>query len=281
MGWVRRVMPKQPSFYQVLTAAVADIAENGFDTAQRVQEWVRRIREAALRSLVPSYLLEEQLNAAFGATYRKLVERGTILERHQGVSRFQLAQVAPKLRTELDKRRMLSADLIKLNRAESVAKVERRFSGWASSVPPGGTDVADKVTVKTEIRKSLASLPFEERRVMIDQGHKFTAALDNIVSVNAGALALTWNSHWKQRNYDYREDHKERDGKVYVIRGNWAIEKGLMKADGHEYYDEITAVGEEVFCRCWASYIYSLRALPPGMVTDKGRAELQRVRMVV
>jgi hypothetical protein len=54
-----------------------------------------------------------------------------------------------------------------------------------------------------------------------------------------------------------------------------------MKLDGHKYYDEITAVGEEIYCRCWADYLYNLRDLPPSMVTAAGKAELERVRAII
>lgn len=269
------------SFYQALTAAIGDLSAHGFDSVERLSYWTKIIRDAALRTLVPEHVVEEQLNKFFGATYRKLVDQAQILRHHPGVSRWTLDKVKPQLRAELDRRRMMSANLIKLNREKMIDQVNQRFTAWASSVPVGGTDAIDKVTVKTDIRKSLKSLPFEERRVHVDQAHKFVSNLNNIVANDAGALAARWHSHWRQRNYNYRRDHKDRDDQVYIVRGNWALERGLMRVSGHLFTDEITMPGEEVYCRCHYQYIYSLQDLPADMLTQHGQDELKRVRAMV
>lgn len=273
------IYPQSNSFYRTITEALNDVIDNGFDSAERIEYWTHRIRAAALMSMTPPHVLEQTLQATMRAIYQAKVERGGILKFHPGVSKFTLERVKPRLRAELDRRLMASANLIKLNRASAIEKTLQRFSGWATSIPAGGSDAVDKVDTKTEIRKALASLPFEERRVSIDQGHKLVANLNNILAVDGGALAAEWHSHWRQAHYNYRRDHKERDEKIYVIRDNWALSRGLMKTDGHQYTDQITAPGEEVFCRCSYRFLYSLRSLPPSMVTDKGRAELERVRV--
>lgn len=271
----------QPSFYEVVTAAVNDMTENGFDDIRRIQYWLRMIREAAERTMVPETVLEDTLQRTFRASYRRMIEQGGALRLHPGLPLFTIERLQPRLRGALDSRLATARNLIKLNREESMSNVEKRFTGWASSIPPGGTDAADKGEAKAAIRKSLTSLKFEDRRVMIDQGNKFISNLHSIIATDGGALAAIWHSHWRERNYNYRKDHKERDDVIYVLRGNWALEKGLMKLDGHRYTDEITAPGEEVFCRCTYSYIYGLRDLPPGMITELGRAELIRVRTMI
>ncbi len=273
------VYPQGNSFYRTITLAVADLTEHGFDSAERVQFWIQQIRSAAYASMTPAHVLEAQLAATFRGIYQRQIERGGILKYHPGVARFTLEKVKPRLRAELDRRLMASRELIKLNRAAAIEKTTQRFSGWATSIPAGGTDAADKVEVKTTVRKALAQLPFEERRVAVDQGHKFVANLNNIIAVDGGAIAAEWHSHWRQANYNFRRDHKDRDGHIYIVRDNWAMARGLMKSDGHRYTDEITAPGEEVFCRCSYRYLYSLRSLPVGLVTEKGRAELERVRV--
>lgn len=273
--------PGYDNFYKILTSAVNDLTENGFDDELRLQDWIRRIRESAAASLISEETLEERLKAAFRSQYHRLVDRGDLLKYHPGVSHFTLDKVRPALRRELDRRLMASRNLIKLNRARAIEQTTQRFAGWATSIPAGGSDAVDRGEVKAEIKKSLKSLPFEERRCAIDQGAKFVANLNNILAVDGGAIAMIWHSHWRQKNYHYREDHKERDGQIYVIRGSHELEQGLMKPDGNEYYDEITSVGEEVFCRCWAQYLYSLRDLPPGMVTEKGRNALAQARSLI
>jgi hypothetical protein len=99
------------------------------------------------------------------------------------------------------------------------------------------------------------------------------------VYVGYGGLTCTWNSHWRESGYNARIEHKERDGKVYLLRESWAAERGLVKPGDAGYYDEVTAVGEEVYCRCWVTYLYALRRLPADMLTAKGREELERASL--
>jgi len=211
-------------FYEVLRLAIADITEYGFDSSGRIAFWTDQLRQAAMRTVTPAWRMEEMLKLGLSAIYRRLIERGGIGRYHSGIERFTLQRVAPHLRAELDRRILASADLIKLNRQQAIDKTVQRFQGWATSIPGGGHDATSKPQIAKEVRKALARLPFEERRVLIDQGHKFTANLSNILAQDGGAIALIWHSHWRQSGYDYREDHKERDGKVYAIRGNnWAL----------------------------------------------------------
>ncbi|EJT9718020.1 hypothetical protein NM794_005086, partial [Escherichia coli] len=68
-------------------------------------------------------------------TYDLQVSKAGALERHKGLSRFTLNYMEPKLRSELDRRILASADLIKLNRKKAIDTTLSRFSGWASSIP--------------------------------------------------------------------------------------------------------------------------------------------------
>ena len=273
------------TFQEVLTAAIEDMIEHGFDSAERVAYWVRMIRDAAERSLISPESLDEQLRQGLAAVYKRMVEKDGLVKYHPGIERFTLERIKPSLRAELDRRIMASADLIRLNREQAIDKTIQRFSGWATSVPIGGTDNAAKRETKTRIRKSLASLPFEERRVLIDQGHKLTAAISEILASDGGAIAASWVSHYRQPGYAYRPDHKERDyrengGFPYLIRNSWAHSAGYVKpANGIGYYDEVTAVGQEPFCRCYLIWRYALRDLPAEMLTAKGKAALDQARL--
>jgi hypothetical protein len=265
-------------FYDVLSAAVNDITEHGFDNAGRLEYWTTQLRHAAERATTPLWRMEEMLRAGLGAIYRRLVDRGSIARYHPGIAKFTLQRIAPQLRTELDRRILASANLIKLNRQQAIDKTLQRFQGWSTSIPAGGSDATNKRESGRDIRKSLAALPFEERRVLVDQGHKLTASISAVVAQEGGAIAITWKSHWRQAGYNYREDHKDRDGNVYLLRGNWASKQGFVRPGAAGYYEDVTSVGEEINCRCYAEYIYSLRALPDEMLTKKGAEELAKAR---
>ena len=265
------------SFDKVLRDAIDDMATHGFDTAERLAYWQARLREAAEAAMTSDVKMRRMLDEAMRAIYRRAAEGAGVLKMHPGLSRYNIDRLTPLMRRELDKRIMASADLIRLNKSQVVDETLRRFAGWATSIPVGGGQTNKRET-KEDIRKSMSGLSFKERRVLIDQGHKLTTSISEVVATNSGALAGFWRSKWRQANYDYREHHKERDGELFVVRGNWAMERGLMKLAGHKYTDEITKPGEEVFCQCNYEYVYSLRRLPADMITEKGRAELERVK---
>jgi len=258
----------------LLIEAIRDIAEHGYDNAERVEKWVKALRDAAGSELGSPEELEDRIRKSLRAAYERNVLRGGIIKRHPGISKFTLRNIEPQLRNELQKRIVASANLIKLNREKAIEQVLQRYSGWATSVPAGGSEAVDKRQVKKGIVKSIRQMTFEERRVAIDQGHKLISSISAVVAIQTGAIAGEWHSHWRQPNYHYREDHKDRDLKVYAIRGNWVIEAGLMNK-GAGYTDEMTAPGEEVFCRCFMTYFNNIRDLPPEMLTAKGKKYLE------
>lgn len=265
------------TFYRLITEAVDDIMRNGY-SRKRMEAWLEKIGTSAQASLTPIETLERALQLRLTKVFARATADKTLMRVHKGVSHYTLAAIKPKLHTLLEERIRASADLIKLHREESMARTLSRFAGWASSVPPGGTEVGQRTKVRKTIRKAVAGLPYEERRVIIDQGHKLVASINEVVAVDGGAVAMRWHSHWREANYDYRPKHKDRDEKIYVVRGNWMLRDGLMKLAGHQYTDEITQVAEEPFCRCYAEYLYSPRDLPVVMLTEKGKAKLAEVR---
>jgi hypothetical protein len=278
-------MPERPSsdarFMEVLTAAIAEMVEFGFDSAERVTYWAERLRVAMEREHLAPRISEAMLTAALRKVYKRLITDRGVIRMQPEMARFTLERVAPQLRAELDRRIMAAANLIKLNREEMIGKTLRRFSGWATSIPAGGSDLVERRAVKADIKRGIAGLKFQERRVLIDQGHKLTSALSDIAATEGGAIAAIWHSHWRQPNYNYRPEHKEHDvlkGGIFVVRGNWALERGLMKLAGRQYTDEIERPGELVYCRCFYEYLFNLRDLPEEMITAKGRAELARAR---
>lgn len=270
--------PGPRTFNQVLAAAVADLQNVGFDSERRVAYWVTALRRAAEAALAPEVSVVDSLRRGLVMIYRRLVDRGAIVQQHPGIGRFTLQRLAPRLRAELEQRILASAQLIRLNRTRAIEDTLQRFAGWATSVPLGGTERPIRAEAKTEISKPLKQLTYREQRVLIDQGHKLTSSISEVIARDGSAIAAVWNSHWRQTGYDYREDHKERDKAVYLLRNSWAVEKGYVKPGRAGYYDDVTHAGEEVNCRCWITWVYSLRNLPDDMLTAHGRAALEGAR---
>jgi hypothetical protein len=266
-------------FYARLNEAISDLVEYGFDSQKRLDEWLQVLEIAARGSLVDPSVLQREVREALTRAYAKAVEGPSPLKVHRGISHFTLAAIKPKLRAELDRRILVSAQLIKLNREASIRRTLQRFAGWATSIPAGGTDVGERQKTAESVRKGIAALPFEERRVVIDQGHKLSAAVNDIIARDGGAIAGKW-VHVMERGpgYQPRPEHVKLNDHIFVIRNNWALAAGFMKLAGRQYTDQIEQPGEKIFCRCTYEYLYNLRDLPEDMITAKGRAELIRVR---
>ncbi|MCM5786170.1 hypothetical protein M4B96_06245 [Klebsiella pneumoniae] len=272
------------TFTRTVREAVKFFLRNGYTSRQELEQWQAIIRKAAESETDDDYM--SMVSDRLRKTYDLQVSKAGALERHKGLSRFTLNYMEPKLRSELDRRILASADLIKLNRTAAINKTVQRFSGWATSIPVqdyvgGGLSASSRsgiVANAQHIQKSAEQVDYEARRVMIDQSHKLIANIDNIIATNNNAIAAEWHSHWRQAGYDYREDHKERDKLVYLIRGNWAQKNGYVKAGPAGYLDEITQPGEEVFCRCYVTYLYNLRSIPEDMLTQKGRKFMESMK---
>lgn len=274
MAMRKRATKKKPeSLYEVLTEAVNYYVDSGWDTEKSLLSWCAKLRNAANRETVNSDTTRKHLTAIYK---RLVVDCGAIRDQpFGGPTKVTLAKVRPDLRKELERRIFASANLIKLNRESAIEKTIQRFQGWVSSIPHDGTNAIDRVEQKAQILAKLSEQTFEHRRVAIDQGHKLAANIKDIIAQQGGAIAVKWHSPWRRPGYDYREDHKERDEKIYLIRDSWALEKGLIKPV-NGYYDEITAVGEEVYCSCQAIYIYAPQKLPDEFLTEKGKREFER-----
>lgn len=266
------------TYYETLTAAVNDIAQHGYDSEERVAYWSDAIRRAAERSLKPEAEVERLVREGMQAVFHKQVELGGVLRLNSGVTPFTLAQLRPELHAELQRRIAASVDLIKVNRPQAILKTQQRFRGWATSVPKGGSKDIKRVKQKGELRKALASLPFEERRVVIDQNAKLVSAINTTVALGGGAIGGVWHSHKWQRGYDGRPAHDARDGKFYLVRDSWAHQAGLVKPGRDGYTDEVEQPAELPYCRCSWEYKFSLRSVPPECLTEKGQKALHQAR---
>ncbi|HET8689609.1 MAG TPA: hypothetical protein VFM18_23610 [Methanosarcina sp.] len=262
------------TFSQVVSDAIDDLETHGFDSIDRLEKWQREIEYAAEREVKAKHFIDAKLKEHLSRIYASRIERGGILKSHD-IPRWTLEQIKPKLRNELDRRIMASAQLIKLNREEMINKTIRRFSGWATSLPMGGSAAVSNREIAEDIKKGIKSLPFEQRRVMIDQAHKLKASIDNIVATDGGAIAAEWTIR-ETSGYENRPDHVKRKGEVYLMPESWALKQGLIKPAGHKYTTDIDQPGEKISCSCVFKYLYNLRSMPHECLTEKGREALAK-----
>lgn len=264
------------SFTRTVRDAVRYYMQHGYSSEKEMSAWMLAIRVAANEKATSESELAAIATGHLRKTYDTQIMGKPLFQRHQGVSRFSVDALRPEMRRELDRRIVASANLIKLNRQKAIGTTLSRFSGWATSIPPGApSSPSGIIQIAQHIEKTAAGVEYAARRLAIDQGHKLISNIDNVIATTNDAIAMEWHSHWRQPGYDYREDHKERDKVMYLIRGSWALKKGLIVPGSAKYLDEVTQPGEEVFCRCYGSYIYAIRNLPREMLTEKALVMLK------
>lgn len=238
---------------------------HGYDSASRVAFWADQLETAARSQLGSTAEAEKNLREALNSTFRRLVDKPSV------AGRLAVERIKPALRTELDRRVLASTNLINLTREEALLANRRRFLGWATSIPAGGSGGASP----EEIRHSLNELPRVDRKIVQDQSAKLASNISGVVADAGDALAGRWFSNWKVPGYKFRENHKHRDGEVHLRRGSWALVEGLIKKNGMEYTDEIEAPAEWPYCRCRYIWIYNLEDLPKEFLTERGKRYLR------
>ena len=258
----------------LLLEALKQFSERGYTSESELQQWLTRLHAALEFELPSDAETRKELAQALEVIFKRDVIRGGVQKRVEGVSRYTLDRIAPSLRAELDRRIFAGIDLIVLNKEAATQKTLQRFAGWVSSVPRGlGIPEPNTRSVASDILKPIAQLKYEKRRVAIDQGHKLSAAVSHVVAMGNGAIAGTWHDRGvEDRNYDARPEHLARSGKLFLVKGSWAMEQGLIKKGGLEYYDDLPDQAATLpFCSCYVTLVTSPRSLPPELLTVKGR----------
>lgn len=240
--------PRRPRLRDVLREALNYFAQRGYRNETELQDWLLRLRAALDLELPTDTATRKELGAVLETIFKREVNSGGVQRRVPGVSRYTLERIAPSLRAELDRRIYAAVDLIKLNKQAATQKTLQRFSGWVTSIPPGGS-TGNVREVATEILKPSRQEKFERRRVAIDQGHKLSAAIAHVAAQGSGAIAAIWHDRGQyDRGYDARPEHLARSGKLFLVRDNWAMAEGLLKKGGLKYTDEIEQPAELVYC---------------------------------
>lgn len=145
------------------------------------------------------------------------------------------------------------------------------FENWANSVPSGGSKEKVYRLNAADVRGAIKSVASWDKRFFISHRRDFTSELDYLFKAQRGAIAARWE--W----YRYPEDdpHEDLNGKIFLVRGSWAHERGLIKTEGMEFLDERALPGV-ANCTCSCCYLNALRALPLAMLTEEGVRLLQQ-----
>lgn len=260
------------NFARTVRDAVRHYLQNGYSSTSEFNAWMTAIRLAAGHETNSETALASQVTGMLQRDYDQSTGK-QLFKRHQGISSISVESLRPEMRRELDRRIVASVSLIKLNRQKAIDTTLSRFAGWATSVPPDAVQQSQSVVaVAQHIQKTAVQLDYEARRVAIDQGRKMIRNIDAVIATQNEAIAMEWHSQWRKPGYNFREDHKERDGLIYLIKGSWAEKQGLVKPGPAGWLEDITQPAEEVFCQCYGTYIYRVNRLHANMLTEKAIA---------
>jgi len=67
-------MARTESYFDVLTLAVNDLSDHGYDDPSRVLYWTERLRKAADAGTTSPEIMERMLREAMASTYRNLID---------------------------------------------------------------------------------------------------------------------------------------------------------------------------------------------------------------
>ncbi len=230
-----------------------------------IRTWLPQLRGTLTSAFPSDDEIMAEVARIMGARFRAGLK--SLPKRHKmHIGRPGSEIIAEQYRPMLRERIRASAELIKLNRDEEIERQLRRFAGWATGSLPSQAKRSDKGELAKGVTKALQQDTFERRRVCIDQGHKLIAAVDDVIALEHGAIAKKWRHVIPHAGYQSREEHLERDGVVYAVKGNAMLEAGRMRKAGRPYaedLDEQPAVAP--YCQCFWEAIYDLEDLPDDM----------------
>ena len=258
-------------FRALLTEGLKRFAAEGPPSDVELAVWLERLQRELEIEMPTDDESRKALRDVLEVIYARDVERGGLAKRVPGVDKYTIAQVAPRLRAELDRRIFAAADLIRINKAQRKAQTLQRFAGWITSIPIGGSNETDFRSAAREIAKPISQVKYEARRVAIDQAAKLSAAIAHVVAQQNGAIAAIWHDRGEHdRGYDARPEHLKRSGQLFLVRDSWAMNDGLIRRGG-PYYDDTEGVATLPYCSCWAEWISAPQRLPEDLLTAKGR----------
>jgi hypothetical protein len=151
------------------------------------------------------------------------------------------------------------------------------FLGMAFSGNANPGELKSKVT---GIKRAFRDLTKWDRFFSTIKNNSFPSAINRTFSFEGNPLAARWSYSPLDEAGEFRNvySHKDLADRIYAIRGNWALERGLMKPGAYGYVEDAPAPGEEFDCMCRFQFIYNLRSLPESMLTPKGESELARAK---
>lgn len=140
------------------------------------------------------------------------------------------------------------------------------FEQWARSIPLGGTKEKSFRDEVRSVRQILKSFSKWEKYYFYAKRSNFYNEIERIIAEYNGAIA----ARWRFSSCCEEPMHKERDKKVYLIRDNWAIEKGFIDDHEAKFTDDLPLPFNDG-CMCSYCYLSHVGDLPAELLTPNGK----------
>lgn len=252
----------------------------------------RHISEEEIRSFVAN--LEPDLRREYKKAYYKYINGG-YKQHFPGVKAYRLEDMKPAYRKEVQNSVDNSLALIKTQNQEFMRKMQDRFRNWATiPTPEMRGPQATTTYLRLEIMKApevREEMTAHQHFIIEDQTRKLIANMNEITASESGAIAFIWHNRRDKKvtgapgglnkPTEKHGDHWEREGKLYLVKGSWALKRGLLKKTPDVWYDTDIPDGKPgmpVGCRCYSSWITDIESIPEAyrdLLTEKGREYLK------
>ncbi len=176
----------------------------------------------------------------------------------------------PSLRNLLEECVAVHAEQAGVFLAQQRSTFERLLSDFIDEIPEGGTKAAVVRSHVNPIKNALAELLQWAADLDRLQATSFASEVRDFLTPAANnAIAMVWRySPWSC----LVSSHRDLDERLYAVRGNWALQKGLMLVPSGGFSDEVKSRRRELGCMCTFQFVFNVTGLPTDTLTPAGIA---------
>lgn len=145
------------------------------------------------------------------------------------------------------------------------------LEGFLREPPRLAKDIGPRIT---PIKREAGDYARWDRVTGVLTNISFLNEIDFLFHHRSGEyVAAQWDYSKLDEQQDHlpASDHKDRDGVVYTVANNWALQKGLMTVGSAGYIEDIDIPARQLGCMCHLRWISSVSELPEEMRTAIGR----------
>jgi len=241
---------------------VGDFIAANAATAESAVQTYRQSCEAFLARVIEARGLPV---ASIGSTYVESGEREPSSVNKTVTERFD--ELLPSLRNLLEECVGTHREQAGTFFAQEKSAFDQLLTDFLDGIPEGGTKAAVLRSHVNPIKKALTELLQWGVSLSRLQASTFMSEVRDFLTLCSGAIAMIWHySPWGC----LVPSHKDLDGQWYAVRGNWAIQKGLMQVSPNGFHDEVKKRRRELGCMCTSQFVFTFTRLPQDMLTPAG-----------